>query len=68
MRQEIVMKSIFALAAAGLLALSAPAFAQTVGAPGATGARGGLTGGNTGTGAATPKAGATRMKHAAPRM
>jgi len=38
------------LAATSLLALSAPAFAQNAGAPGATGTGGSLTGSNTGTG------------------
>jgi len=44
------MKTILALAATSLLALSAPAFAQSAGAPGATGANGcGLSGSNPGT-------------------
>ena len=47
------MKSLLALTAAGLLALSAPAFAQSAGSPGATGATNGLTGSDTGTGPAT---------------
>src|ERR1700710_1734360 len=47
------MKTICILAAAGLLALSAPAFAQDAGSAGATGTGSGLTGSNTGTGSAT---------------
>lgn len=47
------MKTVYALAAAGLLALSVPAVAQNAGAPGASGAGNGLTGSNTGTGPAT---------------
>jgi hypothetical protein len=47
------MKNVFILAAAGLLALSAPAFAQNAGSAGATGTGTGLTGSNPGTGSAT---------------
>jgi hypothetical protein len=47
------MKTIYALAAAGLLAFSLPAFAQNAGSAGATGAGSGLTGSNPGTGSAT---------------
>ncbi len=41
------MKPILALAATAAIALSAPAFAQTGGAPGAIGSTGGLSGSNT---------------------
>ena len=44
------MKTILALAATSLIALSAPVFAQNAGAPGATGTGGSLTGSNPGTG------------------
>jgi len=43
------MKTVYALAAAGLLAFSIPALAQNAGAPGATGTGKGLSGSNTGT-------------------
>ena len=48
------MKTVYALAAAGLLALSLPAFAQNAGSAGATGTGTGLTGRKAGTGYATP--------------
>jgi len=47
------MKTVYALAAASLLALSVPAFAQNAGSAGATGTGTGLTGSNPGTGSAT---------------
>jgi hypothetical protein len=47
------MKSLLTLAAVGLLALSAPAFAQDAGSPGASGVGGGMSGSNTGSRPAT---------------
>jgi hypothetical protein len=44
---EMTMRMIFALAVVAATAISVPAFAQSVGAPGAVGTGGGLSGSNT---------------------
>ena len=48
------MRTIFALAVAAATVISVPAFAQSVGAPGAVGTGGGLVGSNTPGGGASP--------------
>jgi len=55
------MKSAIALAAAGLIALSMPAFAQNAGSPGATGTGTGLSGSNPGTSPGASNTDANRM-------
>ena len=47
------MKSFLAVAAAGLIVLSAPALAQDAGSAGASGVGGGMSGSNTGSAPAT---------------